>query len=306
MKKDIELNRKEIEQLIKKTKNNLEALNKFGKNSNYIKELSNLAILQIEIEDYIEAEKNLTVCLNHFKIQRDRLGQAAVFGILGVLYFKKKKYENSIEYYNKALKIYTELNQIKEEITCLKGIGNNYIKLSKWEEASDNFLDCSALCSDNDDIYNLLDCLGNLIYIYEKEENWEVLKELYQKSLEGFKRLKDNKGIIVTSFNLGILQKKDKKFNEALNYFEKGMNLALESNYPELIIKGLSYIGEIFFLLGQIRKAKEKFIRALLLAKEVKAKNAIIQLKILLKSIGLKDEDIDEELKISNEINNYK
>ena len=302
MNKDVELNRKEIKQLIKETKDNLEALKKFGKDSNYIKELSNLALLQIEIEDYIEAEKNIIVCLNHFKIQRDRLGQAAVFGVLGVLYFKKKKYEKSIEYYNEALKIYKELNQIQEEITCLKGIGTNYLKLNKNEEASDFFLDCSALCSDNDDIYNLLDCLGNLIYIYEKEENWDVLKELYQKSLESFKQLKDNKGIIVTSFNLGILQKREKKFNEALNYFKKSLALAYESNYPELIIKGLSYIGEIFFLLGQIGKAKEKFINALLLAKEVKAKNAIIQLKILLKSLGLKDKDIEEELKGSNKI----
>ena len=302
MKKDVELDRKEIKQLIKETKDNLEALKKFGKDSNYIKELSNLALLQIEIEDYIEAENNIIVCLNHFKIQRDRLGQAAVFGVLGVLYFKKKKYEKSIEYYNEALKIYKELNQIQEEITCLKGIGTNYLKLNKNEEASDLFLDCSALCSDNDDIYNLLDCLGNLIYIYEKEENWDVLKELYQKSLESFKQLKDNKGIIVTSFNLGILQKREKKFNEALNYFKKSLALAYESNYPELIIKGLSYIGEIFFLLGQIGKAKEKFINALLLAKEVKAKNAIIQLKILLKSLGLNDKDIEEELKGSNKI----
>ncbi|MFX1583180.1 MAG: tetratricopeptide repeat protein [Promethearchaeota archaeon] len=302
MKKDGELDRNEIKQLIKEIKEKLEVLKKFGKDSNYIKELSNLALLEIEIEDYLEAEKNILVCLNHFKIQRDRLGQAAVFGVLGVLNFKKKKYEKSIEYYNEALKIYKELNQIQEEITCLKGIGSNYIKLNKNEEASDLFLDCCALCSDNDDIYNLLDCLGNLIYIYEKEENWDVLKELYQKSLESFKQLKDNKGIIVSSFNLGILQKKEKKFNEALNYFKKGLTLAYESNYPELIIKGLSYIGEIFFLLGQIGKAKDQFIRALLLAKEVKAKNAIIQLKILLKSLGLNDKDIEEELKASNKI----
>jgi len=302
MKKNIEMNKKEVEELIQETKDNIEALKKFGKDSNYIKELSNLALLQIEIENYIEAKKNMMVCLNHFKIQRDRLGQAAVFGVLGVIYFNKKKYEKSIEYYNKALKIYKDLNQVKEEITCLKSIGSNYIKLNKSEEASDIFLDCSALCSDNDDIYNLLDCLGNLIYIYEKEENWDVLKELYQKSLESFKQLKDSKGIIVTSFNLGTLQKKEKKFNEALNYFNKGLALAYESNYPELIIKGLSYIGEIFFLLGQIGKTKDQFIKALLLAKEVKAKNAIIQLKILLKSLGLKDKDIEEELKGSNKI----
>ena len=142
----------EIENLIKETKVKLEDLKKFGKNSNYIRELSNLAFLQLEIEDYIESEKNLFICLNHFKNQRDRLGQAAVLGIMGTLYFKKKEYLKSSDYYKKAFEIYKALNQIEEQITCLKGIGNSFIKLERFDDASDIFLECSAICSDSDDI----------------------------------------------------------------------------------------------------------------------------------------------------------
>jgi tetratricopeptide (TPR) repeat protein len=291
------MNKEDLEKSAKETKVRLEELEKFGKDSNYIQELSNLALLQIELENYNEAEKNLTTCLKHFTLQRDRLGKAAVFGLFGVLYFKKDEYDKSIENYTKAFEIYKELNQIQEEITCLKGIGNNYIKLNKLDVASEIFLECSAICSDNNDIYNLLDCLGNLIFIYEKQENWDILDELYLKSLEAFKELKDNKGIIVTTFNLGILQKKEDKLNEALSYFKEGTDLATISNYSDLIIRGLSYTGEILFLLGQIKKAKDKFIKALQLANEANAKNAIIQLKILLRSLGLNDEDFEEILK---------
>ncbi|MFX1498387.1 MAG: tetratricopeptide repeat protein [Promethearchaeota archaeon] len=259
-----------------------------------MKELSNLALLQIELENFGQAENNLSICLRHFKIQRDRLGQAASFGLLGILYYKQGEYEKSIKFYTQALEIYRELNQVEEEITCLKGIGNNYIKLNKLNTACEIFLDCSAICSDNNDIYNLLDCLGNLTYIYEKQENWEILNELYLKSLEAFKQLKDNKGIIVTNFNLGILQKKKSNFNGSLNYFKEGTDIAIKSNYSELIIKGLSYIGETLFLLGRIRNAKDEFIKALKLAKDVKAKNAIIQLKIVLRSLGLDDNEFED------------
>ncbi|MFW9772360.1 MAG: tetratricopeptide repeat protein [Promethearchaeota archaeon] len=303
IRKDFALNQEEIEKLVEESKNKLEELEKFGKDSNYIKELSNLALLQIELENYTEAENNLLLCLKHFKNQRDRLGQAAVLGLLGVLFYKKDEYEKSIEFYTEAFEIYKELNQIQEEITCLKGIGNNYIKLNTLDNACEIFLECSAICSDNDDIYNLLDCLGNLIYIYEKKENWDILNELYLKSLEAFKRLKDNKGIIVTTFNLGILQKKEKKLIEALKYFKQGTDLATKSNFSELIIKGLSYVGEILFLQGQAKKAQGKFIKALHLANQVNAKNAIMQLKILLRSLGLNKEDFEEILKSNN---NYK
>ncbi|MFX0058786.1 MAG: tetratricopeptide repeat protein [Candidatus Hodarchaeota archaeon] len=260
--------------------------------------MSNLAFLQLETEQYLESEKNFLICLRHFKKQLDRLGQAAVFGILGTLYFKWEKFENAIDNYNTAFKVYQELNQIEEQITCLKGIGNCLIKLNQFERASEIFLECSSICSDNNDIYNLLDCLGNLIFIYEKEQKWDVVFELYRKSLHAFKELKDIKGIIVSYYNLGTLRKRSNKYDEALRYFKKGTNLSIESNFSELIIKGLTYIGETFFYQGNMNSAKNQYIKALSLAEKMNNKNTILQIKIILNSFGLNEEEINHELKV--------
>jgi len=274
----------------------LKQLEENGKTSNYIEELSDVAFLQLEIEQFDDSEKNFLICLKHFEKQKDRLGQAAVFGILGTLYFKKGEYKKSNDSYQKASDIYDELKQIPELITCLKGIGNNYIKLNKLDDACDLFFECSSFCSDNNDIYNLLDCLGNLIYIHEKQEKWDIVYELYKKSLKAFKELEDNKGIIVSYFNLGILQKKSNKLDDALRYFKKGTNFAIEANYSELIIKGLGYVGENLFYQGRIKEAKEQYIKALYIAESIKLKNAILQINVLLRSFGLSDEDIKNEL----------
>ncbi len=294
---ETEFKKEELQQLLNKKLENLKALEEYGKNSNYIKELSDIALIQLQLERFRDSEENYLICLKHFKKQKDRLGQAAVYGILGTLYFKKGDYEKSITSYENAYTIYKELRQVHEQITCLIGIGNNYIKLNKLDEACDAFLNCSALCSDNNDIYNLLDCLGNLIYIHEQQMNWDVIFELYKKSLKAFKEINDNKGIVTSYFNLGILQKKNNNFEEALRYFKKGTNVAIDANFVELIIRGLSYIAETLFYLGKIKDAKNQFIKALHIAKKVEAKNAIIQLRILLQSLGLKDDDISEQLK---------
>ncbi|MFX1314979.1 MAG: tetratricopeptide repeat protein [Promethearchaeota archaeon] len=292
-----EFKKEELQQLLNIKLENLKELEKIGKDSNYIKELGDIALIQLQLENYSASEKNYLICLRHFVKQKDRLGQAAVYGVLGTLYFKKKEYIKSMEFYEKAYDIYKELKQIQEEITCLIGIGNNLIKLNKLDEACDIFLECSSICSDNDDIYHLLDCLGNLIYIFETKEDWEVIFELYKKSLKAFKEIKDIRGIITSYFNLGILQKKNNRFDEALRYFKKGTNVAIDSNYAESIIKGLGYIGETLFYIGKIKEASNQFIRALHLAKKVKADNAIIQLRILLQSLGLQDKHISDELK---------
>jgi len=287
----------ELEQLLKEKQIYLKDLEKRGKDSNYIKQLSYVALTQLQLEQFSEAEKNYLICLKHFEKQKDRLGQADVYGIMGTLFFEKGEYLTSIEFYQKAYNIYYDLSQISEQITCLKGIGTSYIKLNKLDEACDIFLDCSAICSDNNDIYNLLDCLGSLIYIHESYEQWDIVFELYKKILRAFKEIRDFKGIITSYFNLGILQKKNSKVEEALRYFKKGTNIAIESNYSELIIKGLSYIGETLFYIGEIKNAKDQFIKALNIANKVNAENAKIQLRVLLKSLGLKDKDIYEELR---------
>ncbi|MFX1377467.1 MAG: tetratricopeptide repeat protein [Promethearchaeota archaeon] len=296
-KNELEHKKEDLEQILNQKLKILKELEEIGKNSNYIKELSDIALIQLQLEKFTDSEKNYLICLTHFKKQKDRLGQAAVHGVLGTLYFKEADYEQSIESYEKAYIIYEELKQVQEQITCLIGIGNNYVKLNKLDDACDTFLDCSAICSDNNDIYNLLDCLGNLIYIHETNERWDIVFELYKKTLKAFKEIKDQKGIITSYFNLGILQKKNNFFEQALRYFKKGTNVAIDSNYGELIIRGLSYVAETLFYLGENKEAKNQFIKALHIAKKLNAKNAILQLRVLLLSLGLQDEHISEELK---------
>ncbi len=284
-----------MEELLEKKREKLQEIEKLGKNANYIQELSEIALIQLELENYEDSKKNLLTCLKYFKQSRERLGQAAVLGVLGALFFKKSEYEESIEAYEKALGVYKELTQVQEMIMCLKCIGNSYIKLNLLNEASEKFMDCCAICSDNNDIYNLLECIENLIFIYETHKNWDVVFELYKKTLKVFKEIKNNRGIITSYFNLGLLKKKSNNFIEALRYFKKGTNVAIDSNYAEHVIRGLGYVGESLFYQGEIKEAKNEFIKALNVAKNNGAKNAIIQLNILLKSLGLSEAEIDKE-----------
>jgi len=291
-----EYTQKELEALLNEKLVNLKELGQIGKDSNYIHELGDVALIQLQLGLFRESEKNYLLSLKHFQKQKDRLGQAAVYGVLGTLYYKKGDYQKSIDFYEDAFDIYDELKQVQEQITCLKGIGDSLIKLNQYDDACEVLLECSAMCSDNNDVSNLLDCLGNLIQIYETQENWDIVYELYKKSLEAFKELEDIKGIIVSYYNLGILKKRENDLYQSIIYFKKGTNNAIDSNYTELILKGLSYVGEILVYQGEINEAKETYIKALSIAENIKEKNSILQLRILLNSLGLDEEEINKEL----------
>ncbi len=290
------MNREEKEDilgLIEEKKKNLEPLEK---GSQYIKELSEIALLEIEIESYDSAERNLLICLEYFKNLKDSLGIAATYGLLGTLFFKKENYLDSIEYYLKAYELYIELNQKTEEITCLRIIGQSWMKLGDLGKANQYLLECSAKSADYNDIYSLLDCLGFLITIHEEQKEWDIVYELYLKSLEAFKELKDSKGITTSYFNLGIIDQKHNRYDASLLNFKNGTNYAIDANYSELIIKGLSYVAQTLFYLGKIKSASIELIKALSLARKLNAKNTITQIKILLKSFGMDEETIQRFL----------
>ncbi|TXT54688.1 MAG: Tetratricopeptide repeat protein [Promethearchaeota archaeon] len=291
---EIQYSKEEIAQLIKEKQLILEELEK---GAEYIRELSDIGLLQIEIGQYEDAQDTFSECLHYFEGQKDRLGKASVYGIFGTLYFKKTEFQKAIEYYDKALVIYEELNQRNERIMCLKGIGNCYLKLNEFNKASEIFFECCEISSANNDIYEFLDCIGQLVQIYEGMEEWEILKELYLKSLEAFKKLNNMRGMITSNFNLGIINSKQKKYENALVFFKEGTNIAIEANYGEFILKGLTYVGETLFYLGEIKCAKDEYIKALHVAKKMSAHNAITQIQVVLNSFGLTDLNIEEELK---------
>ena len=70
-----------LRQLLEEKFKNLKELEISGKNSIYIKELSDIALIQLQLQLYNDSEQNYLICLKHFEKQKDRLGQAAVHGV---------------------------------------------------------------------------------------------------------------------------------------------------------------------------------------------------------------------------------
>ena len=126
---ETEFNKEDLQDLLNKKLENLREIERIGKDSNYMKELGDIALIQLQLGRYIDSENNYLTCLKHFKKHKDRFGQAAVYGVLATLSFKKNDYLKSLEFYEKAYEIYKELKQVQEQIACSKGIGNSLINL---------------------------------------------------------------------------------------------------------------------------------------------------------------------------------
>jgi tetratricopeptide (TPR) repeat protein len=287
------LSDKELEEKISILSQEIEFLKKEGRKSEYIHNLYELALFQANYDKFDEALQNLKICLKYFEESADNFGIGLVYGSMGVIYYLSKDYPKSLYSYKEACQISERLFQKREQIVCLKGIGLNLMKLNELDEAVDVFLNCAEFSSKENRLEDFLDSISNIIQIYEVQEKWDVMIELYLKALEAFEQLQDVRAIINTHFNLGILYNKLEMYDEALSHFKKGTNIANEANIVESIIKGLSLVGEVYVRQNKLKKATQEFIKSLSVAKKVSANNAIEQLKILLNAIGLNNEEIN-------------
>ena len=68
---ETELNKEDLQDLLNKKLENLKEIERIGKDSNYMKELGDIALIQLQLGRYIDSENNYLTCLKHFKKQKD-------------------------------------------------------------------------------------------------------------------------------------------------------------------------------------------------------------------------------------------
>ena len=119
-----EFSKSELESILEEKLVELKEVEQIGKGDNYFKILSDIALIQLQLELYDESEKNYLLCLKYFQLQKDRLGQASVYGLLGTLFLKKNEFKNAIENYKKSNEINVQLNQVAEPL--IKYICENF------------------------------------------------------------------------------------------------------------------------------------------------------------------------------------
>lgn len=149
-------------------------------------------------------------------------GQAFAFRNMSSVYSSQDSYAESVDYINRALNIF-------EEIQDEEGIANCYISLG-----------------------HTFDRLGedSLSYEYHKKAY-----DFFQKT-DNLNR----KGI--TAHNFARAQFQLSQLETSKSLFQKALILSEESNNPQLSSSCLSYLGEIEFGLGRLDEAEKLFERS--------------------------------------------
>lgn len=171
----------------------------------------------------------------------DRVSYYSIYISLGNIELAKNNKEKSIEYYNKALKICQE----KENIVCIADIYNNLgVVNTEFDKKVANYKKAISLYEEYDFEVDLLNSIYNLGLVYRDEKKYEKSIEYFDKALDISKKDNDFEVEQLIYDDLYILYNEKEDYKQSIHYLKKSYGALLkidslqqDKDYNELRVK---------------------------------------------------------------------
>lgn len=248
--------------------------------SGMIKINLNLGLLYQIMNNYQKSIKLYKDALDIAEKHNEERDIARINSFISKCYYKWDKYNKASEYALKELK-YWESQGDKEKIgAVINFIGKLYYDWQNYEKAIEYYIRYLNIAESLNDSVSISKAYINIGNIYFDWSNYEKAQEYYGKSLEVSEKItetgsisenakiKTKNNIAILYNNLGMVNKKMEKYQAALDYCKKSLEIKEELGEEEKKIYPLTSIGEIYLKTGNYDQAAKYAKESLEIAKK--------------------------------------
>jgi tetratricopeptide (TPR) repeat protein len=199
---------------------------------------------------------------------------------LGHVYEAMGQYDRSLECYQQALAIFTELKRRRPEAEQLRGLGWVYLNLGHYDRALEYNQKALAIIREERDCFLEGALLSNLGWLYFRMDRYDRAREYYQEALaihrawciQPFNRPFElrNRGAEAIDLNgLGCIYKAMGQHGQAREFLQQA--LAINRKIKDRSGEGhnLNNLGEVYRHLGQYDLARQALEESAKIAHEV-------------------------------------
>lgn len=204
--------------------------------------------------EYAMSENQYREALKIAESKADLENQARLLNHMSTLIYEQDvqdRYDNAIQFAERALQISVQNNFISEEATAYQNLGNVNNRQNKFDDALNFYLKALEIRRkdpDKERLVNSLNTLGNFYYskgdfnnaiLYHKE-NYEVRKEIG-----------DSYGTGIALNNLGNASLQLGNYEAAINYYKEASEIFKAQNFQPGIAATLTGMAVIYEMLQQ-------------------------------------------------------
>jgi tetratricopeptide (TPR) repeat protein len=226
--------------------------------------------------------KEYNSAINHY-FQAERLGKetgndtalAIVYSNLAVVHQLEDDLDGSLEHYFNLLDVFRKIDHGPGEKSALASIG--FIYQMKGEKDSASFYHKRSLEVMGTDLDLLAEAaeMNNLALIYKAAGQLDTALMLHQRALQLIHQAGDRKDEANVLSNIGLIYQETGELELALTYHREAFDI--DSSRDDMMGQAvdLTNIGSVLEQKGDLAEAKEIYVRALNLFRQMEAKGEI-------------------------------
>lgn len=222
-------------------------------------------MLHLEIDQQNKAawEERLLNLQNSYKESLTALGNSEAInykkGIaescknLGYCYWRFSDFSLSLSHSLRAIEIFQNLNDLKGEADTLNNIGAVYMFQNDNEKRLEVNLRCKKIREKIGDLEGVSSSEGNIGETYFEMGDYDNAEQRFHSVLNNPNA--SSQGLAWAYHNLGLVENVRKNYVNALDYYQKGLDLSYSVKYDILITDSYLRIAELFIELSDFDKA---------------------------------------------------
>lgn len=221
---------------------------------------------------YYESMERFNIAREIFTELDDMEGIAGTFTNIGVVYSDQSRLDLALDYHLKALRIYEEINNRNFIAHSLNCIGVVFRKRNNLEKAEYYYQKALKIREDTGNLPGLAFSYNNMGILAKERGDLQVALDYYTRSLNLEEELGDKRGISVSYSNIGDIHMKLEEYNLSLEYYRKSLSIEEELCDEKNLSDTYNKIGHIMTLIGEYKEALEFLKQGLTISSRIGAR----------------------------------
>lgn len=174
----------------------------------------------------------------------------------------KYNLDSSVVYFKKAAELSVILQDSVLIVACYNNLGLSYIEMSDYKESVSYFQKAYQFQSNLNSTESMNNLL-NLMVVYRKMGALPKAVDIGTKLLSKFDHKQNTKSMASCFNEFGIINKIQKKYDQAIEFYKKSLDIRRENHNFKGIVGSLNNIGNTYKEKGKYKKALKYFNEAL-------------------------------------------
>jgi tetratricopeptide (TPR) repeat protein len=196
--------------------------------------------------DYVASIEKFQESLKTYEDIKDETGVANILNNMAAIYGEQGNEEKGLEYSLRSLSISEKLGNKLRILSALNTIGSIYFnKEDTKDKALEFLLRALPLCEEINDSSAIGTISENIGEIYQDKDSFAKAISYFEKSI---KALGNTANSSFAYNGIGKVYEKLGKYDEALRYHNKGLQIAQDLGSKPNMVRSLYGLGKTYFL----------------------------------------------------------